>query len=297
MDERAETFAQRASDGVSLHVHAFSPPPTTGDGPAILMLHGIASHAGWYLKIGAELAAAGAAVFLVDRRGSGRSQGTRGHVASWRRLVRDVLELSTEVQRRHPRRRQHLLGISLGAVIALATTLGVPTTFDSQVLMSPGLAAARRVSFRERVGLVRNGLFRPEQLYELPFTVDQLTDDPEWRARYLEDELRTQKVSARFLIELFRMQRHVLARLHELEVPAYAMLAGADTVVDNQVTDIALARARHTAMRIETFVGASHNLMLSLPSGLMIERLKAWYFDDALRRATTLTRMVTEPST
>jgi alpha-beta hydrolase superfamily lysophospholipase len=286
-----DAFTIRTADGVELHVHPFG----TDGRPrsALLVLHGIMSHSGWYSWIGEELAARGVATFFMDRRGAGRSRGTRGHAASWRRLVGDVMLLSEAARARLPDASQHLLGISLGGTIALAATLQFPAAFESQVLLVPGLAAARRVPLRARLRLLRHGVMRPEMLYDLPFTVDQLTDRAESRAVYEADELRTRQVTSRFLVELFRMQRFVLGRLRRLRVPAYVMLAGNDAIVDNRVAELALGRVRTTSVRIEVFPDAFHSLTLYLPKDALVERLTGWLRDDAQRRHRALTRVVT----
>src|ERR671911_2731517 len=85
----AESQFLTASDGVSLHYLRWS----SGGSPpraAIIFLHGIASHAGWFGETAADLNNQGVVVYGPDRRGSGRSGGPRGHLARYERALDDV---------------------------------------------------------------------------------------------------------------------------------------------------------------------------------------------------------------
>ena len=60
-----------ADDGLELYYRTFAPDGAARG--ALIYLHGIQSHGGWYVETGAELARRGYAVYLPDRRGSGES--------------------------------------------------------------------------------------------------------------------------------------------------------------------------------------------------------------------------------
>src|SRR5687767_480858 len=114
------TFARisvRADDGTLLTVGA---QPCGGEGPVLLILHGLFSHMGWYRTLAEELANAGAAVYLLDRRGAGLSQGTRGHMRSWHAVIRDIAVVAHDIHSRHAGRPLHVMGISLGGTFSLA---------------------------------------------------------------------------------------------------------------------------------------------------------------------------------
>jgi GrpB-like predicted nucleotidyltransferase (UPF0157 family) len=58
-------------------------------------------------------------------------------------------------------------------------------------------------------------------------------------------------------------------------VPVYALLAGADAVVDNRVVVETLSRSR-APVRIERFEGAGHMLTASLPREELLRRFRDW---------------------
>lgn len=267
------TMTVRAGDGTALAVGAH---PCDGEGPVVLVLHGLFSHMGWYRSLAQDMAAAGAAVYLVDRRGAGLSEGRRGHMPRWTVLVHDVTRVVQAIRTLHPGRRLHALGISLGGTISLAASILHPGLFESQILLSPGLAAGSHFPLRRRLRLLQDLLLRPAALVELPFAVDTLTDHPAWRRALHADPLRTRQVTARFLFETVRMQRFVRTRMNRVRLPLLVLLAEKDQLVDNAVALAALRRARSARVRIEVFAGAAHILPASVPPAEMLGRFTAW---------------------
>ena len=61
---------------------------------AVLYLHGIQLHSGWYEESARRLQQAGFAVLQPDRRGSGRNQMDRGHAESQQHLINGIISVS-----------------------------------------------------------------------------------------------------------------------------------------------------------------------------------------------------------
>lgn len=267
------TLSVRARDGTQLAVGA---EPCGGEGPVVLILHGLFSHMGWYRGLAEEMAQGGAAVYLLDRRGAGLSAGLRGHTPSWLSWIHDIGDVAREVRSLHPGRPVHVMGISLGGTIALAASILHPELFASQILLSPGLAPGFAVPLRDRLRLLQSSVVSPRKLFDLPFSPEALTDHPRWRAALAADPLRTSRVTARFLTETFRMQRYVRARMEHLKVPLLVLMAEKDRLVDNAVALAALRRARSHRVRVEIFANATHILPASVPSIELLGRFTRW---------------------
>src|SRR5262249_6799588 len=155
------------------------------------------------------LAKRGATAFLMDRRGAGISGGVQGHMDSWRHVVDDIRRVVVRIKDRRPAASVCALGVSLGASMTLATSLVHPECFQRQAVLSPGLAPALQLPLLRRMGLAYRGHASPRFLYELPYTMEQLSDQEEVRQALWNDPLRTRAFTSRFLFEVFRMQRYV----------------------------------------------------------------------------------------
>lgn len=282
-----EVISVRADDGTSLAMGAYV---GVGGGPVALVVHGIASHMGWYHGLAEELQGQGVTVYMPDRRGVMLSGGTPGHANNWTTLVRDLFRVAEEIERRHPGRPMHAIGISLGGVITLGCSILHPGLFRSQILLSPALAASVRFPLLRRIEIFWRALSAPSKLYDLPFGVKDLTDNFDWQTALFEESKRNQ-VSARFLLETLRMQRFVCRQIKHVDPPILALFGERDLVVDNQTSIDILAKAGSPCVRVEVFESMSHIIAASVPKQELISRLLSWLRDDwgsAKQRITIL---------
>jgi alpha-beta hydrolase superfamily lysophospholipase len=244
------------------------------------MLHGIASHMGWYSGIAQELQGRGVSVYLFDRRGVARSEGARAHAATWTILVNDVVHVAQMIEQRHPSQPLHAMGISLGGAIAMAIAIEHPRLFRSLVLLSPALASAARMSWRRKLATLSRALMSPTTLMDLPFGAEHLTDSPQWREVLERDALRTRQVTARFMLELTRMQRYIRRHIRHVGEPVLAFFGAVDEIIDNDRSIELLNRIHTPTVRVEVFETVSHLLAASLPRRQLADRLLTWLSGD-----------------
>jgi alpha-beta hydrolase superfamily lysophospholipase len=103
-----------------------------------VLVHGLGEHSGRYEAVADALTEAGYAVWALDHRGHGRSDGRRGHVERFSTFVAD-LETFRLLVRSHQGGPQVLLGHSLGGAIAFAHALGRPEAWTAVVLSGPAV--------------------------------------------------------------------------------------------------------------------------------------------------------------
>src|SRR5262245_44841976 len=111
---REGTF--KSTDGLRIFFRAWQP-----DGRArgtLAIVPGFNSHSGYYDWVAGQLAASGLAVFAVDLRGRGQSDGERFYVTKFSDYVDDVGGLVREVKSQFSRLPTFLLGHSAGGVVS-----------------------------------------------------------------------------------------------------------------------------------------------------------------------------------
>jgi alpha-beta hydrolase superfamily lysophospholipase len=122
-----------ASDGATLFIREWEPegePKST----AILILHGITAYSGPYSEVAEALASRGFAVYGLDLRGHGLSDGNRGDTPGRERYVSDLCETIAFVKERNP--SIVVLGHSLG-VLSSALAMGACIDhFDGAIFLS-----------------------------------------------------------------------------------------------------------------------------------------------------------------
>lgn len=85
----------------------------------VLLAHGYAEHSGRYAHVAARLNVASYAVYALDHRGHGKSDGTPGNVDSFAHVRDDLAALRELAGDQQPHVPFFLLGHSLGGLIAL----------------------------------------------------------------------------------------------------------------------------------------------------------------------------------
>ena len=109
------------ASGLNIAYRSWQPEGTARG--VVLIVPGFNSHSGQYLWVGEQLAASGLAVYAIDLRGRGLSDGERFYVDTIDDYVSDVHGLMAVVKAEQPGKKVFLLGHSAGGVTACVYTL------------------------------------------------------------------------------------------------------------------------------------------------------------------------------
>ena len=102
----------------------------------VVIVHGFNSHSGQYLWVADQLAASGLAVYALDLRGRGRSEGERYYVEQMKDYTDDVDTLVRTAKAENPGLPVYLLGHSAGGVISCNYVLDHPGEVDGLICES-----------------------------------------------------------------------------------------------------------------------------------------------------------------
>jgi acylglycerol lipase len=93
-------------------------PEGTAARAVVVIAHGFNSHSGYYHWVAEQLVAAGYAVYALDHRGRGRSDGERYWINSASEYVDDLGTFIDLAKSREPGKKVFLLGHSAGGVVS-----------------------------------------------------------------------------------------------------------------------------------------------------------------------------------
>jgi alpha-beta hydrolase superfamily lysophospholipase len=114
MNRQEATFEGTA--GLRLYYRAWRPvAPPRG---AVVIVHGFNAHSGYYLWVAERFVEAGLAVYALDLRGRGQSEGERFFVDTFDSYADDLGRLVDLVKERDPSVPLYVLGHSAGGVVA-----------------------------------------------------------------------------------------------------------------------------------------------------------------------------------
>ena len=115
------TGSFQTPDGLKIHTESWLPE---GEVRAVVVIsHGIGEHIGRYGHVAARLVEAGYAVYGLDHRGHGQSEGVRAYYETFDLPVENLKQYIDSVKAEQPNKALFLYGHSLGSLIALAYTL------------------------------------------------------------------------------------------------------------------------------------------------------------------------------
>jgi acylglycerol lipase len=119
-----------------LEIHLRSWQPKGKPSAVVAICHGVNSHSGQYAWAAEKFAAKGFAVYAVDLRGRGKSEGERFYVETIDEYVADVAGMIAIARERHPGLPVYLLGHSAGGVVACSYTLDHQDDIDGLICES-----------------------------------------------------------------------------------------------------------------------------------------------------------------
>jgi alpha-beta hydrolase superfamily lysophospholipase len=221
----------RTRDGVELRTLRW---PAAGATRAhVLLIHGIAEHAGRHAQVASRFASAGIETNAFDLRGFGASGGPRAFVDHWSRYHDDLEDQLVANRAAAGRLPVILYGHSMGGLIALGYVLADPPRPlpDLLVLSAPAIASVGGWR-RPLAAVLGRALPRLEIANRLP--VGGLSHDPQVEVAYRSDPLNAHRTTTRLGMELFREQARVQSRLAHaggLPVPTYVLHGTDDRVV------------------------------------------------------------------
>jgi acylglycerol lipase len=149
MTVRSTGSLEGAGD-VALFTQSWRPDDATAIRGTVVIVHGFGEHSDRYDHVAERLVAEGYAVFALDHRGHGRSQGPRA-VIETDAVVADVDQLVSRAADAHPDVPRFLLGHSLGGMIAIAYALTHGERLHGLILSGP-LAAVDASPALARIG-------------------------------------------------------------------------------------------------------------------------------------------------
>jgi acylglycerol lipase len=271
-----EDRSYKTADGTELPMRVWRPDRPRA---AVLYLHGIQSHAGWYADSSQFLAESGFAVYQLERRGSGMDQAhERGHVERAAVWLADV-EAAAELARAETGAPGvHLLGVSWGGKLALACAARRPELYRSLMLAAPGILSLITLPLARQLHVALCLLVgRGRHRFPIPLGDPALfTGTPARRQYVAEDPLSLRDVTARFLYESRQLDGLALRAARQVQLPVFLALAETDRIINNAATRKlvdAMPARRH---RVAVYAGAHHTLEFDPDPSSYFADLRKW---------------------
>lgn len=258
----------RSADGTRLAFYKASPAgEPRGD---VLIVGGLAEHAGRYDHVAKALTDVGWRVFCVDLRGHGHSDGPRGHVDPWGRYVEDLRAALAKLAPGAP-----ILAHSMGALVTLDHLRDAPVPPTRVALSAPLLhpIVEQPKWLLAIAGVLNRVAPRLNLANNVPAT--EVTRHPDVQAAYASDPLVFHTVTPRWFKQMEAARERVLAHATAYRVPALFIWGTADKIVDpNSVAK--LADAWTAPKELHKLEGLYHEVMNEPERDDVLARILTW---------------------
>jgi acylglycerol lipase len=270
MQQRSGNFD--GAGGVGIFWQAWLPD---GAPRAVIgMAHGLSEHSGRYAWTGEQLAARGYALYALDHRGHGRSEGSRAVVDRVGNAVEDLgtlLGLAAGESDSKP----FLFGHSMGGCLALAYATRHQDQIRGLMLSAP-LAVLEAASPIERIGAHVLSIFAPKTGV---FEIDSATvsRDPQVVRDYDSDPLNYRgKVPARTIHELAQEIARFPEAIPKITVPLLVQVGTADRLVPPSAADLVYERASSQDKTIKRYDGLYHEILNEPEREQVVSDMLGW---------------------
>jgi alpha-beta hydrolase superfamily lysophospholipase len=260
------------TDDVALFVRSWRP-----DGRArgvVALVPGFNAHSGYYAWAAEQLTASGLAVYAVDLRGRGRSDGERFYVRNFEDYVNDVATVIALAKSREPDRPVFLLGHSAGGVVACLYVIDHPDEVAGLICESvaydipaPDFALAvfkglSHVAAHTHILHLKNELFSRD-----PAVVQAMNDD-----LLIADEMQPTQTVA----ELVRADERLKKECPSITLPVLILHGTADKATSPSGSQRFYENAGSSDKTLTLYEGHFHDLLNDIDKESVMADIAGW---------------------
>lgn len=242
----------------------------------IIIAHGFAEYSGRYLHVADHFANKGIAVYALDHRGHGLSEGHRGHVDSFDDYLADLDTFFELVKGMEKGKKIFLLGHSMGGTISIAYTLKYPKKMAGLILSSPWLKTANPPDPELVKQIVALSQSNPTQDLPNPLDPNNISHDPTVCDKYAKDPLVFKTLTARFIVEVFTATEKLVKSGANLKVPTLYMYAVPDKIIDPEGSKEFVKDVKEKDFKSIVFDNFYHELFNEVEKQKVFDAVDAW---------------------
>ncbi len=271
MQQRDERI--RSSDGLQLYTQAWLPENPKA---VVILSHGYAEHSGRYQPFATHLVENGFAVYALDHRGHGRSEGERANIKVFDEYVSDLSRFVNTVREKHPILKRFLLGHSMGGTIAAQLAIKQPEQIEGLLLSSPYLINAVSVPapLMAVSGLVSRVL---PGLPTIKLNSKDISRDPATVKSYDTDPLNYRGgTKARFGTELLGAGNYVFSRAGTIKLPILIMVGTGDRIAASEGGKKLFEGASSSDKTLKLYDGYYHEILNEIGKEQVYQDILDW---------------------
>ena len=263
-----------ARDGLGLYEQSWL--PDRDPVAAVVVVHGINEHGGRYAKLADDLNRHGYAVYAMDLRGHGRSEGPRALIRTLDEYLDDVELLLKRVAIRQPGKPVFLFGHSMGGAIVALLGIVRPPPVRGLILSAPAvLVAGGGVPVLRRLAAMASMVWPTLRLVRMGCS--RISRDPAVVEAFRNDPLVFHgRFPVRTGAEILRAAQRIQAGANRLTLPLLVLHGTGDAVTEPRGSRLLVARAGSANKTLRLYSGLYHEVLSEPEREQVVADLVAW---------------------
>lgn len=241
----------------------------------VVIAHGASEHSDRYRHVAERLVEAGCAVYALDHRGHGRSQGSRALIDRIPNAVADLDSLILLARSERPGLPTYLLGHSMGGAVAVNYTIQHQDRLHGLILSGPLAALEAAPPVQRLIARTLSALVPRLPLFDID--ASQVSRDPAVVASYEQDPLvHHGKLPVRTVAELAAAIDSFPDRLPAITIPTLIMYGTADSLCPPEGSRLIHERISARDRTLKPYEGLYHEIFNEPEGPQVMEDVVAW---------------------
>jgi alpha-beta hydrolase superfamily lysophospholipase len=246
----------------------------------IVLVHGASEHSGRYEHVAAVLTAAGYAVYALDHRGHGRSEGSRAVLDRMSRAVTDVDQLVLQASEENTGRPVFILGHSMGGTVAVSYCLRRQDRLSGLILSGPLAALEAAPAPVLAIGRILSAI--APSLGVVTIDANLVSRDPQVVRDYAADPLNHHgKLPARTVAELAAAIGRFPDAVGAITLPTLILYGDKDGLAPPAGGQMLLERIGAADKQVKIYPGLFHEILNEPERDEVLSDIVGWLRERA----------------
>jgi acylglycerol lipase len=262
----------KSADGTPIFMRSWRPEGTPD--AVVVIVHGFNSHSGYYGWVADQLTASRLAVYALDLRGRGHSDGERYFIESFGEYQADVHAVVETARTREPGLPIFVLGHSAGGVISSVYALEHQESLAGLVCES----FAFRVFAPDLVLSLLKGVSHVvPHVHVLRLPIDDFSRDPEVVRAMKADPFVNDEVQPTLTVaELVRADERLERDFPQFRLPLLILHGTTDKVTRAEGSELFHRNAGSADKTLKLYEGHAHDLLNDVDKDVVMADITGW---------------------
>tara|TARA_X000001036_G_scaffold14981_2_gene12652 strand:+ start:1011 stop:1850 length:840 start_codon:yes stop_codon:yes gene_type:complete len=233
---KKKSYFIKSKDGSNLMYYSWLPNKKIN--VAIGIIHGLGEHSNRYDDFAEYFCKKGFGVYSIDLRGHGKSEGKRGHINNFKKLIDDSEEMFINIRKENLNVPMVMFGHSLGGCIALNYLCeNQSKEIDLAIISSPWLRTVLEPpKFILYIQKILVGLF-PSLTLNNRLDPYDLSKDTDIVKKYIEEPLVHNKISLKMFSEVNKAIDKIENESEKINIPVLLVHGKKDNIISYKGTE------------------------------------------------------------